>query len=261
MSRYPFKRRYFWLAFAIIGIVVASGILVFSFHARPLAGVRVSIFYDNGVQIQSKIAAEHMFEWMGAEVTTINKTNIDNGILNSTDLLVMPGGIWADERCTIDGEYEMNLIREYVLNGGAYFGIDGGTTYATNFQTGIFNGILSPDVFGTGFYLTNVEVNKDSQDPDLSGEPDSYSVYYKNSGYFEAENMTGIIPICSYENSSYCCMIAFESGEGRVFLTSPHPEYEEGNLNDGTDYFDRLNDPDSEWPFMLKIALWLLQIS
>jgi hypothetical protein len=55
-------------------------------------------------------------------------------------------------------------------------------------------------------------------------------------------------------------MIAFESGDGRVFLSSPHPEYEEGNLNDGTDYFDRLNDPDSEWLFMLAITQWLLRM-
>jgi glutamine amidotransferase-like uncharacterized protein len=197
---------------------------------------------------------------MGAEVTTINKTDIDDGILNSTDLMVIPGGIWADERCTIDGEYEMNLVRDYVLHGGAYFGIDGGATYATNFRTGLITGILYPDIFGAGFYLTKVDVNRDSQGPDLSGEPNSYSLFYESSGYFNAQNMSGIAPICSYSNSSYYCMIACESGEGRVFLTSPHPEYEEGNLNDDTDYFDRLNDPDSECPFMLKIALWLLRV-
>jgi len=217
------------------------------------------VFLDNGVQIQSNIAAQHLFEWMGADVTIINKTDILNGILNSTNLLVMPGGLWSSERCTIDGENEMNLVRQYVLDGGAYLGIDGGAIYATNFRTGLFNGVLSADVFGAAYFLTEVEVNRDSQGPDLSGEPEFYSILYENSGYFDAEDMTGIIPICTYKNMSYCCMLAFESGNGRVFLSSPHPEYEEGNLNDGTDYFDRLNDPDSEWFFMLKIALWLLR--
>jgi hypothetical protein len=62
MHRFVFKGRYFWLALAIIGIVVASGVLVFYPHSKVLDGVRVSLSYDNGVQIQSKIAVEHMFE-------------------------------------------------------------------------------------------------------------------------------------------------------------------------------------------------------
>jgi glutamine amidotransferase-like uncharacterized protein len=254
------KGKYVLLAIAITGIILVSSIIIFIPATRPLSGVKVSLFLDNGVQIQSNIAAKHMFEWMGAEVTVINKTDLLNGILNSTDLLVMPGGIWAAERCTIDGENEMNLVRQYVLDGGVYFGIDGGATYATSYRIGLFNGILSHDVFGTGFYLTDVEVNRDSQGPDLSGQPESYSLFYESSGYFDAENWTGIIPIGSYKNTSYYCMIAFESGDGRVFLSSPHPEYEEGNLNDGTDYFDRLNDPDSEWLFMLAITQWLLRM-
>jgi hypothetical protein len=61
-----------------------------------------------------------------------------------------------------------------------------------------------------------------------------------------------------YADTLYCGMIAFEAGQGRVFLSSPHPEYEEGSLQDGTDYFDTMVDPDSEWPFMMKIAEWLL---
>ncbi len=258
MNRHFTKRQLIGLAGSIIVMIVIAGVLTFYPRARPLDGVRVSIFYDNGVQIQSKVAAECMLEWMGADVTTINKTDIDNGVLDSTDLLVMPGGIWADERCTIDGEEDMELVRQYVLNGGAYLGIDGGATYASNLRTGLFDGILSPDVFGAGYYLTNVDINRDSTGPDLSGEQTSYSLFYEQSGYFDIEGMDDIIPIASYHNTSYYCMIAFETGAGRVFLTSPHPEYEEGNGNDGVDYFDSLNDPDSEWPFMLKITLWLL---
>jgi len=258
MSRFYMKRKYTLIALGLIAIISLSSFVFYLSSPKPLANVQVSIFYDNGVQIQSKVAAEHMFEWMGAQVTTINKTDLLNGILDSTDLLVMPGGIWADERCTIDGEYEMNLVSQYVLNGGAYFGIDGGATYATNFRTGLFNGELSPDVFGAGYYLTEVDINKDSIEPNLSGESSTYSILYEQSGYFDIAGMSDIIPIASYHNTSYFCMIAFETGEGKVFLTSPHPEYEEGSMVDGTDYFDVLNDPESEWWFMLKIAQWLL---
>lgn len=260
LNRFDFRSKRIWLAVGLIGVIVISGIAVYYLNPKPLANVRVSIFYDNGVQIQSKIAAEHMFEWMGAQVTTINKTDLLNGVLESTDLLLMPGGLWTDERCTIVGENEMNLVRQYVLSGGAYFGIEGGATYATNFRTGLFDGELYPDVFGAGYYLTEIDINRESLGPDLAGEPETYSLLYEQSGYFDIAGMSEIIPIASYHNTSYYCMIAFQANDGRVFLTSPHPEYEEGSMVDGTDYFDRLNDPDSEWQFMLKIAQWLLNL-
>jgi glutamine amidotransferase-like uncharacterized protein len=260
MSTALLKRKRVWLAVLVIGIIIVSSVAFFYSAQRSLEGVRVSIFADNGVGTPSKLAAQHMFEWMGAKTTIINKTDMLNGILNDTDLLVMPGGCWCEAHCSIDGENELELVRQYVLNGGAYFGIDGGASYGTSYRTDLFDGVLYPDVFGSGYFLTDVDVNKDSEGPDLSGEPASYSLLYERSGYFDIEGMNGIIPICSYHNTSYYCMIAFEAGNGRVFLSSPHPEYEEGTLNDGTDYFDRLNDPDSEWPLMLKIAQWLLRI-
>jgi glutamine amidotransferase-like uncharacterized protein len=253
-----YKNRYVWLAILVIGIVTVASVAILYPTTRPLEGVQVSVYDDFGVQYQSVMAAQHMFEWMGADVAVINQTDILAGILNTTDILMMPGGCWCDERIAIMGEYEMSLVRQYVLNGGAYFGIDGGASYATGYRMSLFDGVLYPDVLGTGYFLTDVDVNRNSEGPDLSGEPASYSLLYERSGYFDIEGMSGIIPICSYHNTSYYCMIAFEAGSGRVFLSSPHPEYEEGTLNDGTDYFDRLNDPDSEWPLMLKIALWLL---
>jgi len=255
-----YKNRYVWLAVLVIGIITVSGFAVFHPTQRPLEGVQVSVYDDFGVQYQSAMAAQRMFEWMGADVAVINQTDIINGVLNSTDILVMPGGCWCDERCDIINEYEMNLVRQYVLNGGAYFGIDGGASYATSYRMALFDGILFPDILGAADRLTEIDVNRESTGPDLSEEQASYSIFYENSGYFDIEGMDNIIPIASYHNTSYYCMIAFEAGSGRMFLTSPHPEYEEGNAKDGVNYFDELHDPDSEWPFMLNIAQWLLRI-
>jgi hypothetical protein len=56
-------------------------------------------------------------------------------------------------------------------------------------------------------------------------------------------------------------MIALKYGQGSVFLSSPHPEYEEDSARDGTSAFDYLNDTDSEWGLMLKIAQWLVSSS
>ncbi|MFW9935250.1 MAG: hypothetical protein ACFFDU_07080, partial [Candidatus Thorarchaeota archaeon] len=57
------------------------------------------------------------------------------------------------------------------------------------------------------------------------------------------------------------CMVTFRYGLGVVFLSSPHPEIEEGDSRDETTFQDGLNDPDSEWGLMRVIARWLIDVS
>jgi len=54
-------------------------------------------------------------------------------------------------------------------------------------------------------------------------------------------------------------MIAFEYEEGRVFLSGPHPEWEEGSNRDGCTWENFFDDQGSEWDLMLKISLWLTE--
>ncbi|MFW9908223.1 MAG: BPL-N domain-containing protein [Candidatus Thorarchaeota archaeon] len=242
---------------AIALVIVLSSFLYLNLPG-PLNGIKVAIYTDRGIRATSRIALVNMFSWMDADVTIINSTNIANGDLDLYDILVMPGGCWCDERCQLLDE-KMELVRAYVENGGVYFGIDGGASYATSYRLNLFHGALRADAFGTGDYLIEVMVNTNSSAPDLSTASSSYQLLYENSGYFDAEDMSGVIPICTYANTELVCMLAFFYGNGHVFLSSPHPEYEEGTMRDGTDLWDdTMNDPDSEWDFMLSIVQWLL---
>ena len=56
-------------------------------------------------------------------------------------------------------------------------------------------------------------------------------------------------------------MIAFEYGAGTVFLSSPHPEYEENSDRDDTTFGDDLDDPDSEWDLLFRVSKWLIEAS
>ncbi|MBN2229357.1 MAG: hypothetical protein JW779_07155 [Candidatus Thorarchaeota archaeon] len=244
---------------AIAIILVSSTIFLVFTSPGPLVGVRVAVYDDHGTTAASQFALESMFRWMGAEVTVINGTDVENGALDFYDIFVAPGGCWCDERCEILDDFE--IVREFVLNGGSYFGVDGGASYATSYRLGLFDGVLSADCNGSGDWLLEMNVNRDSTGPDLSDEPESYILFYEASGYFLADNMTGIIPICTYTDTGYAGMIAFEYCEGTVFLSSPHPEYEEGSMRDGTDFWDTDPDPDSEWNLMLKVVLWLVNES
>ena len=243
----------------IIVILATSFLYIAVSPSGPLVGVKVAVYDDNGTTAASQIALESMFTWMGADVTVISSENVESGALDSYDIFVSPGGCWCDQRCEILDDFE--IVRQFVLQGGSYFGIDGGASYATGYRLGLFEGILSADSNGTGDWLLEMNVNRASTGPDLSDEPESYTIFYESSGYFTAENMTGIIPICTYTDTGFPSMIAFKYGNGTVFLSSPHPEYEEGSMRDNTDFWDTIPDPDSEWGFMLKICQWLLEES
>lgn len=231
--------------------------VVFIPMTTGMEGVQVAIYTDRGVQATSRIALQNMFEWMHAEVSIIEAVDINDGILDTVDILVMPSGCWCTERCQIMGD-EMNIIREFIENGGSYFGIDGGASYATSYRLDIFHGTLYPDTYGAGDFLLEVTVNTNLDSPDLSQEPESYEILYEASGYFDADDMTGIATVATYVNTSLPCIIVFKFGNGTVFLSSPHPEYEEGSDRDGTDVYDSAQDPDSEWDFMLRICKWLV---
>jgi hypothetical protein len=148
-----------------------------------------------------------------------------------------------------------------VRNGGSYFGICGGSLFATNAVLGLFNGSYSNPINGTEIFLTEMHVNQNSTGPDLSTEPESYWTMYWGSAFFYGTDMSNIIPICTYPSNDRPGMIAFTCGEGTVFLSSPHPEYEEGDTRDGTGIHDYLNDPDTEWNLLLKVSRWLVDDS
>lgn len=259
MSSYTIEKKSIIAAIVIVVVLASSILYIASSPSKPLAGVNVAIYDDRGTFAESQFALESMFRWMGANVTVISSNDVESGALDSYDFFVAPGGCWCDDRCEILDDYE--IIRQFVLQGGSYFGIGGGASYATEFRLGLFQGIIWSDCNGTGNWLLEMDVNRESTGPDLSDEPDSYIIFYESSGYFDAVNMTGIIPICTYTDTGLPSMIAFKYGNGTVFLSSPHPEYEEGNMNDGTDFWDREPDPDSEWGLMLKICQWLLDES
>jgi hypothetical protein len=52
-------------------------------------------------------------------------------------------------------------------------------------------------------------------------------------------------------------MIAFEYEEGKVFLTGPHPEWEEDSFRDGCVWDNYLDEDGSDWNLCKTISLWL----
>jgi glutamine amidotransferase-like uncharacterized protein len=229
-----------------------------------LSGVKVAVYSGGPFEAgnNSRIALMHMFEWMSATVELIDPEEICSGALSDYDILAVPG-IPAGNTYVELLEEGMNQIRQFVANGGSYIGICGGSMFGLDGYLGLFNGTLRTQIPGIapGIHLITMTVNHESTGPDLSELPQTYSVLYWGSGYWDAEDMSGITTVMSYPENDRPGMIASRYGYGTYFLSSPHPEWEEGGPRDGTEYFDEFNDSDSEWPLMLSVARWLVDAS
>ncbi|MBE0526535.1 MAG: hypothetical protein IH631_06300 [Candidatus Thorarchaeota archaeon] len=228
-----------------------------------MEGVRVAVYKDSGVLPDSASALLNMFRWMNAEANYVNATEIQQGVLDDYDIVVFPSGP-ANEYSGTLGIAGRNAVRNFVARGGSYFGICGGSEFGTNSYLGLFNGYASGAVNGSGTKIIPLIVNIKSTGPDLSQEPLTYNILYWNSGYFYSSNttyMSTVIPVTFYTQNNKPGMIVCTYGIGTVFLSFPHPEYEEGSTRDGAEQFDYYNDPDSEWGLLMKVSLWLVETS
>jgi glutamine amidotransferase-like uncharacterized protein len=251
-------------AVALIIVLFAIGSLALAFN-RPtgMEGVRVAVYNGRGVLLSSATALFSMFQWMHAEVNYVNATDIQQNVLDGYDIVVFPGGD-ASEYSLFLGANGRNAVKDFVSAGGSYFGICGGSIFGTNQYLGLFNGYATGAVNGSGTKLLQMIVNVNSTGPDLSDEPSTYDVLYWNSGSFYSNNetyMSTVIPIALFPQNNGSGMLCCKYGNGTVFLSFPHPEYEEGSARDGTTQFDYLNDPDSEWTLLMKVSLWLVESS
>jgi len=251
-------------AAVLIVILIAVGGVALLYRAPTgMEGVRVAVYNDRGAMPSSSLALRNMFRWMNAEANYVNSTDIQQGVLDDYDIVVFPGGA-SNDYSNYLSTTGRNVVRDFVAKGGSFFGICGGSVFGTDSFLGLFHGHASGSVNGSGVKVIPMIVNKNSTGPDLSNEPSTYDILYWSSGYFYSSNatyMSTVIPIVLYTQNNEPGMIACRYGNGTVFLSFPHPEYEENGALDGTDYFASYNDPDSEWPLLLKVSLWLVDAS
>lgn len=240
---------------------------VFSSHSakrveaqvQDLEGVRVAVW--GSLPQESTTAVHALFEWMNAEVITVYGEDVRNGALDDVDIFAIPG-VSQGGTSTALQEEGRDALRRFVRAGGSYFGICGGSLVPLLATVHMYNGtITTGPTVEANIALRSMSVNQASTGPDLSEEPTTYEVLFWSSWVINANDVPGYVVIASYTDGGVPGMIAYTYGSGNVFLSSPHPEFEEGDSRDGTTAFDEYDDPDSEWNFLLKIARWLVDSS
>jgi len=225
-----------------------------------LTGVNVAVYTGNGVLSHSYRALTEMFEWMNSTVEPVSASRIQNDFLDDYDIVVFPGGP-AGTYSNDLGDSGTQKIIDFVTNGGSYFGICGGSLFGASyldFFNGTYRAVYEP---GDAQHLTIMHINQSSTGPNLADCPENVSTMYWGSSYFSPRDGFEMTPIAVYDYNNEAGMITFQYEQGTVFLSSPHPEYEEGSDRDDTVFGDDLNDPDSEWDILLRVSKWLVESS
>ena len=82
-------------------------------------------------------------------------------------------------------------------------------------------------------------------------------LYVPSSPYLQPHDHAEVTVIATYEITEKPAMIAFDYGQGRVFLSGPHPGIEVDSDRDGSAILQELSDEGSEWPLLLEVMKWL----
>ena len=249
--------------------------------------------YDYGVWPDGVTAIKNMLTTLGRTYEEISDSDLNYSTQDFSSLykaVVFPGGYayWYNYFINKAGK---ELIRNFVKNGGGYFGICAGAFFASDRI--VWEGISYDDYAHTNKYgeLTgydldlfpgtstgpineianwNAEVwnmttfNFQKENTVLSNYktiPYSEDIIYIGGPYFsidkDAESKVEVLATYNYNGEP--AMVAFPYGSGKVVLSGPHPEIEEDSDRDGVtiDREDKMDDKGSDWELVRHILNWL----
>lgn len=230
----------------------------------------IGIYADSGAAWSCLTAAENMFLWMGYTVEFIYANTVNNEDIQHIDVFYFPGGNSEHYIVHITSQGR-ERIRQMISNGAGYIGtcagamfaaetqIWQGNTYITG-QLGIFPGTAQgpiPEIFAwPRFGMCQVNLNKPH--PITDDQPDSVWIMLYHGPFMTPKPGAMIDTLGTYEVTGQPALVACEYGRGRVFLTGPHPEWEEDSDRDSVPYFKSYDDMGSDWPLMHNATRWCL---
>ncbi len=255
-------------------LVVANPMDSSYIQATDLTGINVAVYEgvtnEQSSSLSSRTALFWMFRWMNATVEVVTAAEIRNGILYDYDIVVVPGG-WAWAYFQDLGVVGVSMIRQFVEDGGAFFGVCAGAyfacdgirwegeyiEYSLDLYPNVGNGPIEEIAAWPNYNMTVINLNKGTEGPVLSGEPDTHAVMYYGGPYFETTGTDGVLTLAKYDVNDEAAIIAYEYGQGRIALSGPHVEWEEDSDRDEVVWENAFDDEGSEWNMMLEISLWI----
>jgi glutamine amidotransferase-like uncharacterized protein len=223
---------------------------------------KIALYIGKGTWSYGKTHLKRFFLKYKHSYEVITAKEIIQGKLNFANyrVIVMPGGKswkYIEEL----GPQGAQIIKNFVDQGGGYFGICAGAYYAVSHRQGPSK---NPESYGIGLLRGIALDGTVLKVPPFRGgmmKIDTYMSDFKSSydilmlggasfHYDPVEMLAKKVRILgTISPIQFPTMIYFNFGKGKVFLTGPHVEIEESDSILGIIH----KDPDSEWPFIEKI--------
>jgi glutamine amidotransferase-like uncharacterized protein len=272
------KKKLILLTVSIILIIVSipiAGFVILQLvnpqdsNEDPISNIKIAIYNGPGVMEGAETILTRFSEWSGFEYVVIDGYDVRNDALLDVDVVIMPGG---------DGiPYEQGLgsrgrakIVDFVENGGGYIGICQGAYIACEYNVwmdvvgspennlGVFPAAAWGPILEIaerpepGWGMATIDILNTSH-PIVESAPETMTMYYQGGCYLEPTDNSSIAVLALYNANGKIAIATCEYGQGRVFISGPHPELEEDNDRDGVDYPDPdagPYDPESDWPLL-----------
>ncbi len=190
--------------------------------------------YSQGVEYLTMFLEKNGYTYRG-----IDENDILSGVLNKVKVLLIPGG-WAGK----EDEYgnkgygsmsqeAINAIKEYVENGGSYFGICAGAYFATknvvwekqqsNGYLGIFDGYAIGPIEEIAPWPLSQWTNVSVESTLNLGFTETLTLYW-GGPYFNSTSVNYTV-LERYSINNKPATILFKYHEGNVILTGLHHEW------------------------------------
>jgi len=216
----------------------------------------IYIYEDEGVSTESLKQTLAAFGSLAQKYTvkTIDAQQIKKGVwAQDAVLLVMPGGADLPYVKNLNGLGNA-IIKQYVIDGGAFLGICAGAYYATSYvafdqhgplevvgdrELAFFKGnsigpVLAPYDYQSNSGSRAATIHVDL--PDLS----EAIVFYNGGCFFEAADRYAHTQIIGTYENGLPAIILIPYGQGKVLLSGVHFEYNSDLLDDQDPYIQNI---------------------
>ncbi len=238
-----------------------------------------AVYTGGGTWEPSILAFTSFLTWKGHTWEAVGKNQINRGKLTGRfDGLFMPGG-WAgnyNQSLTASGDQH---IRDFIADGGAYIGMSAGAFYLCDvtiwegeyldYPSDVFDGDCVGPIEEIApwpeYVMTPMDINLAFEANVF--EPPRRDVLYYGEPYFvphEGQTIetfaTWVVPENPAADGAPG-VIGIDYGTGRAVLVGPHPEIEEDDDRDGTDFGSELSDGSdgSDWPMLWTMVDWVFK--
>lgn len=284
---------------AIVSILMVCVFSLSPVDAGALNAADVALYNDSiapsgyaGAWQDGITAIKNMLTTLGITYEEVNYNDLNYSTQDFSSLykiILIPGGYaqWYNYWISKTGK---ERIRNFVKNGGGYFGICAGsffavdravwegTTYDDNAGYNAYGELTGYDLdlfpgTGTGpineiadwngerYNMTTINFqNENTVLANYKPVPYTEDILYYGGPYFSPDSGSGVDVLATYNYNGQPAIIAFNYGSGKVVLSGPHFEIEEDSDRDGVtiDREDEMDDNGSDWELVLHILNWLM---